>query len=244
MIAQGKSVPQIRIFQSDLGGNLSPENQHYLQKVLRLKTGDLFFITDGLGNECKAKLESPATYLAMDKTAPAREPRFSITAFVPLLKGDRLEFLIEKLVELGVTRFIPFLSKNSVVSTPSKGKLERWQKIACAAMLQCGGCLLPKIEAPTSLREFPPRSFPFLSLFLHEEFLPSKFALPVKQSQTNVVLASGPEGGFSSDEVTFLLDQGWHPLWLGNRRLRADTAPIAAVAALTVSENLKDTPMA
>lgn len=233
-----EAVPHARILAENPDGRLSADNAHYLTKVLRLRPGARFFLTDGSGLELLCQLQDSETYVVLSSERPQREAAVDFTVFLPLLKGDRLDYLIEKLVELGVTRFVPFLSRYSCVTTPSESKQARWNNIARAAMLQAGGCLVPRFEPVTTLAHLPPPDDQVLAFVLHE-IAPNEAAEAIPDlvsasglSIREVRLLSGPEGGLSGEEVGSLERAGWRRLWLGTRRLRADTAPIAALAGL------------
>ncbi|HMM59035.1 MAG TPA: RsmE family RNA methyltransferase, partial [Candidatus Rifleibacterium sp.] len=93
------------------------------------------------------------TYHAPTWETPGREPEVETTLFAAISKGERLEWLIEKAVEMGVVRIVPLIAERCVVKNPGAGKVERWRKVAATAMLQCGGCVLPEISDPVKLTQ-------------------------------------------------------------------------------------------
>ena len=230
-------VPHSRILQTELHGCLSKDNKHKLLKVLRLTEGSEFYITDGKGNEAKAILEDNANYSAKEWYQPNREPRRKITLYVALIKGNRFEWIIEKATEMGVNAIVPLISKRCIQKPPSLSKLERWQKIALNAMMQCGGCMLPMIGKPISLSDLPSADTRTFAYLLHEKNLNSISLSSIDiKNEKEILLATGPEGGFSNDEVSFLLtEKKWQSVWLGRRLFRADTAPIIALSNLLSS---------
>ncbi len=243
-VPKGEGVPHSRVYEPVENGLLSAENRKYLERVLRLKKGDRFFITNGNGCEIEAVLEDNGCYSGVQKTTPAREPPLGIVLFAPILKGERFEFLVEKAVELGVSRIVPMIFGRSVVGFPSDQKIRRWEKIALSAMLQCGGCLKPEIGPVTTVEELPKPDKTQIAVFLHEVPDPRSIGVPVsdflhQKDKKEVWLISGPEGGLTEIEAELLRKNGWVSVWLGKRLFRADTAPICALSALILPREKK-----
>ncbi|MBU1106155.1 MAG: 16S rRNA (uracil(1498)-N(3))-methyltransferase [Candidatus Riflebacteria bacterium] len=224
-------VPHARIIEPALVGTLNDDNRHRIERVLRLREGDKFVITDGCGHEATAVLGLKGAYSAETWQTPEREPSLEVSLFAAVSKGERFEWLIEKAVEMGVLRIIPLMAERCIVREPGSSKVERWRKIAATAMLQCGGCQLPEIADPVKLEQLPTPAETVTPILLHEEALSvSLHQLPETTDRTGIWLASGPEGGFSDREVKILLDKGWQPVWLGRRLFKTDTAPTIALA--------------
>ena len=225
-------VPHCRIIETEPNGNLNKDNRHRIERVLRLRPGDKFFVTDGQGKETEAILEKDGHYSVVAWYEPKREPDIDVTLFVALSKGDRLEWVIEKAVEMGVKKIIPLISEHCIVKEVSNNKIERWQKIAETAMIQCGGCLLPIVAAPLKLGNIAKPDADTLPLFLYEENLNYSVAglNNISQDIKKIWIVSGPEGGFSNSEVNFFKNSGWKTIWLGKRLFRMDTAPIVTIA--------------
>jgi 16S rRNA (uracil1498-N3)-methyltransferase len=228
-------VPHARVIEKQLVGTLSEDNRHRLERVLRLREGDSFVITDGCGHETTAILGRSGSYSADSWLTPDREPQVDVTLFAAISKGERLEWLIEKAVEMGVRRIVPLIAERCIVKSPGESKVDRWRKIAATAMLQCGGCILPEVSDPLKLSLLAPPPADTLPILLHEESLSvSLHSLPQNSSQTAIWLASGPEGGFADNEVDFFINSGWQPVWLGKRLFKTDTAPTIALASLLI----------
>ena len=225
-------VPHNRILEITPDGNLNKDNRHRLERVLRLRPGDKFIITDGCGNEAEAVLEKDGRYRVESWVDAKREPDLEVTLFIAISKGDRIEWIIEKAVEMGVTKIVPIVSDRCIIKEPGKNKIERWQKIAESAMIQCGGCVLPEVAQVLELKEIPLPNDDILPLFLYEENLEYSVSglNTVFSTYKKVWLVSGPEGGFSESEVVFFKNSGWKTVWLGKRLFRMDTAPIVALA--------------
>ena len=152
-----------------------------------------------------------------------------------LPKGDKMEFIVQKAVELGVSRIVPYLSKNCV-SRPDKTekKVERWRKIAAEAAKQCGRGRLPEVAAVVSVAQAIAQAAESeTALFFYENEKPTGLhdALAGGVKDT-VSLMVGPEGGFDPAEAKAAVDAGLQSVSLGTRILRCETAPIAALAAV------------
>jgi 16S rRNA (uracil1498-N3)-methyltransferase len=226
-----------RVFEPEINGRLSAENQKYLKTVLRLRAGDFFPVTDGNGNEARATFDGKSGYAVKSSEQPEREIGFQIVLFPALLKGDANEWIIEKGVELGALTFAPLLCRRCVPGGVTAHKRARWEKIALAAMLQCGGCRLPVIGDLRPIEELPVATGTRPGFFLHEEPLgpPSRAFTDLRAASprpAEIMIASGPEGGFTPEETALFLAKSWQPVQLGRRRLRAETAPPAALAAV------------
>lgn len=227
-------VPHARVIEEDLCGTLSKENRHRIETVLRLREGDTFVITDGCGHEARAVLGKNGEYSASEWNTPCREPSLEVTLFAALSKGERLEWVIEKAVEMGVRNIVPVICERCIVKNPGNGKTERWQKVAATAMIQCGGCILPKISSPVAISDLPVPNESILPILLHEESLDiSLKTLPNNaKDKPKLWLASGPEGGFTDSEVDKFIKDGWKPVWLGKRLFKTDTAPTVALSII------------
>lgn len=227
-------VPHARVIETELAGRLNEDNRHRLERVLRLREGDGFIITDGCGHEATAVMGRSGTYTAQSWQTPDREPELEVTLFAAVSKGERLEWLIEKAVEMGVSRIVPLMAERCIVKAPGDGKVERWRKVAATAMLQCGGCRMPEVSDPVKLSALKTPDQNTLAIVLHEESLAvSLHALPPTGADCRKIwLASGPEGGFSDAEVDCFIKAGWQPVWLGKRLFKTDTAPTIALANL------------
>lgn len=149
------SVAHARVLQSEIQLTLSDDNRHYLERVLRLRPGDPFVVTDGAGREADAWLGNRGEYRREGWRYPGREPMVQIVLFLPLLKGERFEWALEKAVELGVATIVPVRTARCVVRDVSAARYERWRKVILAAMLQCGGCRLPRLERATTIAALP-----------------------------------------------------------------------------------------
>lgn len=218
---------------------LTGENAHHAGRVLRLRVGEGVTLCDGAGMDFDCTVEAvekeAVTCRVVSCHAADTEPKQSITLFMALPKGDRMEFIVQKAVELGVSRIVPYLSKNCV-SRPDKTekKVERWRKIAAEAAKQCGRGRLPEVAAVVPVAQAiaqAAESETALFFYENEKRTGLRDALAGGVRDT-VSLMVGPEGGFDPAEARAAVDAGLQSVSLGTRILRCETAPIAALAAV------------
>ena len=207
--------------------------------MLRLRQGEALTLCDGEGTDydCTVEqIEKDAVLCRVRDRHPAvTEPRQRLTLFMALPKGDKMEFIVQKAVELGVSRIVPYLSKNCV-SRPDKTekKVERWRKIAAEAAKQCGRGRLPEVAAVVPVAQAiaqAAESETALFFYENERRTGLRDALAGGVRDT-VSLMVGPEGGFDPAEAKAAVDAGLQSVSLGTRILRCETAPIAALAAV------------
>ncbi|HIV96852.1 MAG TPA: 16S rRNA (uracil(1498)-N(3))-methyltransferase [Candidatus Agathobaculum stercoravium] len=218
---------------------LRGENAHHAGRVLRLRPGEAVTLCDGKGTDydCTVEtLEKDAVTCRVLGSHPAdTEPKQQLTLFMALPKGDKMEFIVQKAVELGVSEIVPYLSKNCV-SRPDKTdkKVERWRKIAVEAAKQCGRGVLPAVHAVVPAAEavrLAAQAETALFLYENEKQTGLRDALAGGVGKT-VSLMVGPEGGFAPEEAAAAKDAGLVSVSLGTRILRCETAPVAALAAV------------
>lgn len=216
---------------------------HKIIKVLRLKTGDVFVLFDLEANEYEVVIKSldkkaiVCSYL--NKSFTERELSIEINLYQSLLKKDKLEWLCQKVTEMGVKKIIPVISENCVIKELNPNKAKRYQKIIEEATLQSGGKITPLfapvIDFATVVTQLNQRH---LNLIAHEQETDS-FLLKVLKDKSNKVvnLFIGPEGGFSSLEIDLARRNSLITVSLGKRILRAETAAMVACATVTQLAN-------
>lgn len=218
---------------------LQKEEIHYLVHVHRKKVGDRFLAVDGQGTAYECLLyEMRKDFLRakiVKKHRRLGEPVCQLSLGFALPKKERFGWVIEKGTELGISKFIPILTKRSVVNEKS-AKPDRWARIALAAMKQCGRSFLPSIEPIEYFEVLCENSSSYgLKLIAHEK-TSSQNLTTIFNNLSHLgiiesgILLIGPEGGFTNEEVEKALDLGFHAFRLGPRRLRAETAAIVAAA--------------
>lgn len=213
---------------------LRGDEAKHLAKVLRASAGDQVILFAGDGWEHEAEItavqKSQVTLEIRDSREVSREASRRVELAVALPKGDRQRYLIEKCVELGVSRVIPLVTTRSVAQASSNA-LQRCRRYVIEASKQCGRNHLMEIATPQSCGECWILEKPTVGLIAHPD-APSQDACEVVDGELQGPLrfAIGPEGGFTDDEVAQALSAGWQPLDLGPRILRVETAALAIAA--------------
>lgn len=220
-----------------------PDAAH-LAKALRVAVGEPLVLCDGAGTDYRAEVTAVATQevlLRILESAPSKaEPALWAEVYLGYAKGERLEWAIQKAVELGASVVIPFFSANTVVKPKKEEeKNARYNRIAQEAAKQCGRGILPKVEMPLNYTNMLQKAMANqCALFLYEGG--GQPLRSVVQGQTSLAIITGAEGGFTPQEAEQALQAGCVPVGLGPRILRCETAPIAALAAvMTLSGNLE-----
>jgi 16S rRNA (uracil1498-N3)-methyltransferase len=232
-------VPNPRIEQELL--KVEGSEVRHIRRVLRLKVGDRLVIFDGSAKEYEGIIveESPSSVVIRVEGifSPPKESPLEITLAQSLLKGEKMEYLIQKATELGIKKIIPFFSSRSVPLLDKSKKLRRyhrWEKIAIEACKQCGRIAVPKVEPLQNYSEMlgmaPSEA---LRLILWEkEGQGLKEVLKESKGRTNIFFMVGPEGGMSDEEVGEAKTAGFIPITLGNRILRSETAGLCLLSVL------------
>jgi 16S rRNA (uracil1498-N3)-methyltransferase len=218
-----------------------PESQaHHVARVLRLQAGDAVTLFDGRGTEY------PATIMRIGKhgvvvrisgdLAVDRESPLGVTLVQAVSSGERMDYTIQKAVELGIARIQPVTAQRSVVRLKderAEKRVAHWQYVAIAACEQCGRNQLPEVAPLLSFIDWAaalPLGGDELRLMLSPQGTKTLDALP--QPPAGVTLLAGPEGGFDVSEIEIALTRGFLGLRLGPRVLRTETAALAALAAM------------
>ena len=206
---------------------------HHLATVRRLRRGDAICLFNGDGREYLAEVRAIARrdveVQVLSIAEPRRELGFRLEVAAPLPKGDRAQFLVEKLTELGVTSLVPLRTARSVVH-PRTSKRDKLQRYVIEASKQCGRNVLMHVEALTGWPEY----------LLRDDIPPQRLlAHPgapdaVWTAKTDAALAVGPEGGFSDDELEAARKAGWQLVGLGPRTLRVETAALVLAALISL----------
>jgi 16S rRNA (uracil1498-N3)-methyltransferase len=224
-------------------GKLKVEGQsvRHIRNVLRLKKGDEMTVFDGSGKEYGGTIvgeSSSSVIMAIQEILPSKtESPLEITLAQSLLKGEKMDYLIQKATELGVREIVPFFSSRSIPlleGSKRSARLRRWLKIAIEASKQCGRGVVPVIQP---IQEYSglllSASQDSLRLILWEregERL-GEVLTPVKE-KTKVFFMVGPEGGFSQEEVENAKQAGFLPISLGERILRSETVSLSLLSIL------------
>jgi 16S rRNA (uracil1498-N3)-methyltransferase len=217
---------------------------HHLAAVTRHRPGDVVRLFNGDGREYVAEVVAvDRRRAALEVTAveaPVRELGYPLEVAAPLPKGDRGEWLLEKLTELGVTGFTPLATRRSVVH-PGGGKQEKLRRVVVEASKQCGRNVLLELRPLAAWADLCRRpDLPQTRLLAHPTPAAgaARLAPPPsplagegrgggEKKDSGVIVAVGPEGGFSDDEVSEATAAGWRVVGLGPRVLRIETAAVA-----------------
>lgn len=210
----------------------------HMAGALRMTPGEKVTLCDGRGSDYTCTitvLERETVTLTVDGVAPnSSEPTLAVTLYMGLPKADKLEWIIQKAVELGVTAIVPVVTARSIARVDGKDaekKRARWQKIAAEAAGQSGRGLIPTVEFPITFKQALPRLARENTLLCYEGG-GQPIGQLVSQGDTALSLVVGPEGGFDPTEVAAVTAGGGRIATLGPRILRCETAPIAALAVL------------
>ncbi len=226
-------VDQVR----DGGAVLTGDDARHLSQVLRAEAGQLYELSDNgsvyLG-EIEAVRKDEVRFRVIERL-PVDEPPLRLTLFLALIKFERFELAIEKATELGVEAIVPVEAARSEkgLERAAVKRLDRWRKIARESSQQSRRARLPEIQAAVGIAQA--LSTPGAArYFLDEsEGAPLLAALPSTRAATDqVLLLTGPEGGWTDAERESAQQSGWTRVSLGPSILRAETAAIAAVAIL------------
>jgi 16S rRNA (uracil1498-N3)-methyltransferase len=225
-------VPPARLAAERL--TLTASDHRHLARVLRAQPGDSVTLFDGAGNEVEARITRVGraeTELLLGAARPgigaAGEPLLVLLTAVP--RGQRMDLLVEKTCELGVSRVVPVLTERSV-ARPDAARRGRWEKIAREAARQCGRADVPQVDAPIALATaLVAAELPRRRLMAWE----GEGGTPLRSRADGgepTALLVGPEGGFTPAEVEAARHAGFDTVTLGPRILRVETAAMVAVA--------------
>lgn len=216
------------------------DEHHYLSHVRRVRVGEAVELVDGAGRRAAATIAAitaEATTLAAGapEAIAARPP--VVRALIPLIKGDRMDTCLEKLVEVGVDEIVVWPAARAVVRLDGArltARVGKYQELARAAARQSGRAHVPTVTAPgdlgAAIAALPAVGTQNIRCVLDPASDPAPLAA---EGTADVTVISGPEGGFAPDELTRLTQAaGFLPLGLGPRVLRAETAPVIAVALI------------
>jgi 16S rRNA (uracil1498-N3)-methyltransferase len=218
---------------------LRDEAHHHLARVLRARVGDMVTLFDGVGREAEARVTRlwPAEVLV--QVGPVRQASrgpVAVTLLVALLKGEKMDWVVQKATELGVARVAPVASAHAVVKLEGErraGRRDGWEKIAKEAARQCGRPDVPEITEIRDIGLALALAPPGWRVLFHEAERGTTLrqVLPAERP-TEITVAVGPEGGFAPDEVAAARAAGYAVCGLGPRILRAETAALAALAVI------------
>lgn len=221
---------------ASINGNfvmISGDEAKHISRVLRKQPGEMIWVSDGNGCVYETLIRSIYPYgveCEILKSHPQlHEPGVELTLAVGLLKNpSRMDWIIEKGTELGVSNFLPLITRYTIAQSV---KEERWRSIALSAMKQCGRCMLPKLYPPMKLKAaLDYAGLNDVKLIPYEKTEHVLFIGEVMKRHTpkSAIIFIGPEGGFTDEEIVMAEAAGCMQVSLGPRRLRTETAAIVA----------------
>ncbi|MFW5648013.1 MAG: 16S rRNA (uracil(1498)-N(3))-methyltransferase [Candidatus Alkaliphilus sp. MAG34] len=219
------------------------EDVRHISKVLRLREGDMVEICDGANMEYVCKIQSiqkdNIILSIIEKKQSIREPPVEVVLYQGIPKGNKMELIIQKTVELGVTEILPVEMKRTVIrfsdNKDKQNKVQRWQKIALEASKQCKRGIIPAVYPPVSFGEALTHSKKNqLNIMPYEDENQNGFKAVVKSLDRNNInkigIWIGPEGGLDEKEVATAMENGVYVITLGPRILRTETAGFAMLS--------------
>ncbi len=216
---------------------LEGDEAKHLSQVLRIQVGATVTVFDGLGNHAEARVLSVSKQrvdlmLELAESTPTPLPDIILAQAIP--KGKNMDWIVQKAVELGVSRIQPLITRHTIVS-PGEDKAEKWRRTALEACKQCGQFTIPIIEDPLPFAEWlakrPPADLELIaSLADHPENF--RETLQSRPDLKSVTIAIGPEGDFSPEETATALAASFTPVTLGALVLRVETATIFCLSAI------------
>ncbi len=218
---------------------LSDDAANHVGRVLRMSTGQTLQLFDGSNYIFNAEIivadKKRVQVQVADSTLADRESPLDIHLGQVMSRGEKMEFTIQKSIELGVNTITPLLSERCGVKLDGERldkKLQQWRKIAIAACEQCGRNRIPEIRPVMALEDWCGEPTDGLKLNLHPRASQSINTLPVPVKQVSLLI--GPEGGLSADEIARTANHGFTDILLGPRVLRTETTALTAITALQV----------
>jgi 16S rRNA (uracil1498-N3)-methyltransferase len=218
---------------------LDEDAANHVGRVLRMTVGQQIELFDGSNLTFNAEItqadKKRVKVRVLASQADDRESPLHLHLGQVMSRGEKMEFTIQKSIELGVNVITPLFSERCGVKLDAERlakKIQQWQKIAIAACEQCGRNRVPEIREPMTLQAWCAEADEGLKLNLHPRASQSINTLP--QPVERVRLLIGPEGGLSADEIAMTAQQGFTDILLGPRVLRTETTALTAITALQV----------
>jgi 16S rRNA (uracil1498-N3)-methyltransferase len=215
---------------------LNTDQLHYLSRVLRLQSGDRFIALDGQGQTWQVELQADQARI-IEALVVTSELPIQVTLAIALPKTG-FDDVIRQVTELGVSCIVPIISDRTLLN-PSRSKRDRWAKIIQEATEQSERAIIPTILEPISWQQYLQSLPESTTRFLAWERGDSPSLLASLEQTTDIIIAIGPEGGWTEAEVAAAIAAGWQPISLGKRILRAVTASVAVMAIVAAHQECK-----
>ncbi len=215
---------------------LSGEQAHYIQTVLRLRSGDMLEVFDGQDHSASAELEihskKSASVTLNDVSRNSVESPLNITLIQGISRGERMDFTLQKATELGISQIQPVFTERTEVKLKGEKlskRIDHWQKIVINACEQCGRNTVPQVLPAITLKDWTAKNKMPTFVLHHRD---SQTLKELTQPEGAFALAIGPEGGLADHEIELLKNHKAQGLKLGPRILRTETAALTALAAM------------
>ena len=213
---------------------LSGENEKHA-KVLRLRAGEEVTVVTPSGGQCDCRVIENNLLKVVGRKKCENEPDVFVTLYQALPKGDKMDYIVQKCVELGVGKIVPMISARCV-SRPDEKSLQkkraRWQKIALQAAMQSRRGIIPQVAECVSFTQAAELTRANEQTVFFYEMGGDSVKDIIKGKPGTIGIFIGSEGGFEPSEVETVLKKGGRAATLGKRILRAETAPLAAMAII------------
>jgi 16S rRNA (uracil1498-N3)-methyltransferase len=218
---------------------LPDDEAYHLTQVLRLASGAAVVVFDGKGGEWDARvaaIDRSGVTIALDRRrTPVAEPAVKMTLAVGVLKGDHMDAVVRDATALGVSVIAPIASAHVTVpprAWQSGRAVDRWRRVATAAVKQCGRAVIPEVRPVTTFDDVLASNAYELVVMALEPAADGLPDLEIVDPPPSVLALVGPEGGWSADEISLAAARGARAVRLGPRRLRADLAPAVLLGSL------------
>ena len=223
--------------------SITGKESRHIRNLLRMKKGEMLILMDREGQSFEAtigEVHYKEVKVTITKTIPPLPSSpVKISLAQALIKSHPMEYLIQKVTELGIHSIHPFYSERTFIQLKSahlKNKMDRWMEIMKSACKQCGRVTLPDLNTPLLFEEIikdaPDTKTLKILLWEDEDRLDLKRLLTSMSSAPHIFVIVGPEGGFTLNEINLAKDAGFHIVSLGNRILRAETAAVLLLSII------------
>ena len=208
---------------------------NHVGRVLRMKAGQALLLFNGDGQDYRATItEAGKKHVQVDVTEASEnetESPLRVILAQTLSKGDRMDYAVQKAVEMGVSEIVPLTTERCDVKLKGDRedkRLRHWQQVAISAAEQCGRARVPEIQPVMTVQQWLEHAQACdLRLVLHHR---TEQSLNTLEKPSRIALMIGPEGGLTAEEIALAESRGFLPVALGPRVLRTETAPVAAIA--------------
>lgn len=218
---------------------ITGENAKHIEKSLRMKAGEEITLVDSDGIQHNGVIDNIIPNNVKVKINESfkceNEPNVTVTLYQALPKGDKMDFIVQKAVELGVNAVVPVISARCISRPDQKAlnkKVERWQKIALQAAQQSRRGIIPQVKQAASFKKAVQNLESDSCNIIFYECGGDKVNKIIKDSCKHINMFIGSEGGFEQQEVQSVIEKGGRAATLGKRVLRAETAPLTALSVI------------